>query len=158
VFARRQARAHGKNTGMWVTKFNLKYKVTGSIYSINIGSVHILQRGFVEQSRKGVDAIVLGTIQPASCFPKYSATLSNRRSMAADLSTRNHGFKTNNPGHKCWNSSRQMTSPSASIKTKAAKAHLSPPPINVDENLKKKNIDSSFRIASLFFFFLYYFY
>ena len=80
MFARKQARAHGKNTGMLVTKFNLK--VTGSIYLINVGSVHILQRDFVEQSRKSVDAIVLGTIQPASCFRKYSATLSNRRPIA----------------------------------------------------------------------------
>ena len=62
MFARKQARAHGKNTGMLVTKFNLKYKVTGSIYCWTI------QKFIVEQSRKSVDAIVLGTIQPASVF------------------------------------------------------------------------------------------
>ena len=69
---------------------------------------------------------------------------------------------TYNPSRKCWNSSRQMTSQAASLKTKTAQARLPPAPhVNVDENLEKTNnnnnneysiVPSSFLITSALLF------
>ena len=55
-----------------------------------------------------------------------------------------------NPGQKCWDSSRQMTSQAASPKTKTAQALLPPPlpPVNVDRNLGGKNLDNRFKITT----------